>query len=271
MSRQVGSLHGSISHPANLQNNLPIIPLFAFPPPQSPHHNTSSSIESDTNSNTTVYSTISQFNNSDIETLDEIANSEPSPSAFSQPPFQPIHSQVKIGPPSPPSPISNVIPLNSPLTIEPSDNNDSENTKNSHELENFITLQQQLQHPQTLTNHQLSQFIISSYPLTTTPSSHYNPSQNPTSSSSPSSSSTRAYRTFKRKFPNTTFQSNPGTSTTIVNLPLHTNTKKFLQIFLPFFPQYTFFHSDPNDEKLNYVNEHVLYPTVSWTAFYHFT
>ena len=119
MSRQVGSLHHSISHPANLQNNLPIIPLFAFPPPQSPHHNTSSSMESDTDSNTTVYNTISQFNNSDIETPDESANSEPSSSAFSQPPFQPFHSQVKIEPPSPPSPISNVTPIYSSLTSEP--------------------------------------------------------------------------------------------------------------------------------------------------------
>ena len=55
-------------------------------------------MESDTNSNTTVYNTISQFNNSDIETPDELANSEPSPSTFSQPPFQPFHSQVKIEP-----------------------------------------------------------------------------------------------------------------------------------------------------------------------------
>ena len=40
---------------------------------------------------------------------------------------------------------------------------------------------------------------------------------------------------------------------------------------LPFFPQYTYFNSDPNDDKPNYVNEHVLYPTLSWTSNYHFT
>ena len=39
MSRQVGSLHRSISHPANLQKPIPIIPLFDFPPPISPHVN----------------------------------------------------------------------------------------------------------------------------------------------------------------------------------------------------------------------------------------
>ena len=124
MSRQIGSLHRSISHPSNLQNNLPIIPLFAFPPPHSPHLNTSSSMESDTNSNTTIYNTISQFNNSDIETPDKFDNSEPNPTTFSQPPFQPIHFQVKNEPPSPPSPISYVTPTYSPLTSEPSDNND---------------------------------------------------------------------------------------------------------------------------------------------------
>ena len=142
MSRQIGSLHQSISHPANLQNNLPIIPLFALPPPQSPHPIFSSCMESETNSNTTVYNTISQFNNSDIETPDKFANSEPSPSTFSQPPFQPIHSQVKIESLSPSSPISHVTPTYSPLTSESSDNNDQDHTQISHELDNFITLQQ---------------------------------------------------------------------------------------------------------------------------------
>ena len=140
-------------------------------------------MESDTYSNTTVYNIISQFNNSDIETPDEFANSEPSPSILSQPPFQPIHSQVKIETPSPPSPISYVTPIYSAPTSERSDNNDSDHTQISHELDNFITLQQQLQHPQTLTIHQLSQSVTSSNPSTPTPSSNYTPSQNPTFSS----------------------------------------------------------------------------------------
>ena len=247
MSRKIGSLHRSISHPANLQNNFPIIPLFAFPPPQSPHFNISPSMESDINSNTTVYNTISQFINSDIETLDKFANSEPSPSTFSQPPFQPLHSQVKIEPLSSPSPISHATPAYSPLT----NNNNHDNTQISHELDNFITLQQQLQHPQTLTIHQLSRSLTSPNPSTPTPSSTYTPSQNPTSPSTPSSSTNRAYRTFKRKFPNTPIPSNPGTSTTYINHPLHTNTKEFFKMCLPFFPQYTYLHSDPKDEKPN--------------------
>ena len=139
--------------------------------------------------------------------------------------------------------MSYVTPIYSPLTKEPSDNNDQDNTQISHEIDNFITLQQQLQHPQTLTIHQLSRSITSSNPSTPTPSSNYTPSQNPTSSSTPSSSTNRAYQTFKRKFPSTPFPSNPGTSTTFVNHPLHTNTKEFLQLCLPFFPQCTYFHS----------------------------
>ena len=221
-------------------------------------------MESDTNSNPTVYNTISQFNNSDIETPDEFANSEPSPSTFSQPPFQPLHSPVKIEPLSPPSPISHATPAYSPLTSESSHNNDHDNTQISHELENFITLQQQLQHSHTLTIHQFSRSLTSPTPSTPTPSSTYIPSQNPTSPSTPSSSTNRAYRTFKGNFPNNPFPSNPGTSTTYINHPLHTNTKEFLQTCLPFFPQYTYFHSDPNNEKPNYVNEHVLYPILSW-------
>ena len=100
MSRQLGSLHRSNSHPANLQTQIPNIPLFAFPPPDSPIINILSSMNSDTNSDISVFHTISQFNNSDVETPDEFADSEPSPSThiqtnssvFSQPPFQPIQS-----------------------------------------------------------------------------------------------------------------------------------------------------------------------------------
>ena len=97
-------------------------------------------MDSDTSSNTSVYNTISQFNNSDLETPDEFANSEPSLSTFSQPPFQPLHSQIKIEPPYPPSSISNVTPIYSLLTSEPSDTNSSVNTQISQELDSFITL-----------------------------------------------------------------------------------------------------------------------------------
>ena len=40
---------------------------------------------------------------------------------------------------------------------------------------------------------------------------------------------------------------------------------------LTVFPQYTYIHSDPNDEHPNYLNEHVLYSTRSWSSLYLFT
>ena len=43
--------------------------------------------------------------------------------------------------------------------------------------------------------------------------------------------------------------SNPGTSTKLVNHPLHTNTKEFFHICLSFFPQN--FHSDPDEQNLS--------------------
>ena len=103
MSRQIGSLHRSNSHPANLQTQIPIIPLFAFPPPDSPQINISSGMNTETNSDISVFHTVSQYNNSNVETPDEFADSEPSPSTytqttsliFSKPPFRPIkpHNQ----------------------------------------------------------------------------------------------------------------------------------------------------------------------------------
>ena len=82
-------------------------------------------------------------------------------------PFYLFIPKSKLNPLPPPSPISHVTPTYFPLTSEPSDKNSSVNTQLSHELDNFITLQQQLQHPQTLTIHQLSQSIKSFNPSTT--------------------------------------------------------------------------------------------------------
>ena len=98
MSRQLGSLHRSNSHPTNLTTPITIIPLFAFPPPDFPSSNVTSGMNSDTNSHISVLYSTSQLNNPNIETPDEFADSEPSPSNnfhtnssnFSQPPFQPI-------------------------------------------------------------------------------------------------------------------------------------------------------------------------------------
>ena len=148
MRRKIGFLHRSNSHPANLQNPIPIIPLFAFPPPDSPQTNTSSGMNSDTNSDITVFQTISQFSYSDIETPVEFADSEPSPSTytqtnssfFSKPPFHPVQPQHHSTSPSNPSHASQVTPTYSTFHSERSVNNSPDNIQISEELDNFITL-----------------------------------------------------------------------------------------------------------------------------------
>ena len=177
MSRRIGALHRSSSHPANLQNPIPVIPLFPFPPPDFPVINIPSSTNSDTNSDISVFHTMSQYNNSDIEPPDEFANSEPSPSThtqtnpsvFSQPPFQPIQTSQPLTSLSTPSYASQVTPTYSPFTSERSNNNSPDTVKISKELDNFITLQQQLTYPHTLTIHHLSSTVTSSNPPTPTP------------------------------------------------------------------------------------------------------
>ena len=172
MSRQTGSLHRSNSHPANLQTQIPIIPLFAFPPPDSPVIIIPSSTNSDTNSDISVFHTISQFNNSDIEIPTDFAVSEPSPSthtqtnssAFSKPPLRPIRTSQPLPTLSTPSYASQVTPTYSPFNSDRSNNNSPDKIKISEEIDNFITLQQQLTYPHTLTIHQLSSTVTSRQP-----------------------------------------------------------------------------------------------------------
>ena len=211
MSRQVGSLHRSSSHPANLQKPNAIIQLFAFPPHESLRNNKSSGMDSDANSDITVFNTISQFDNSDLETPDKFANSEPSPSIFSQPPFEPSTPKHKLTPPlSTISHISQVTPTYSPFTNIRSNNHSPDNTQISYQLNNIITLQQQMQNPHTLTVYQLSSTLTSSNTATPTPSSDYTPSLAQSSTSTqPSSTTNRGKRTSKRKFPNHPFTSKP--------------------------------------------------------------
>ena len=149
MSRQIGALHRSNSHPANRQNPIPVIPLFAFPPPDFPIINIPPSTNLETNSDISVFHTISQFNNSDIETPDEFANSEPSPSThtqtnpsiFSQPPFQPVQTSQPLPSLSTPFYASQATPTYSPFTSERSNNNSPDTVQISKGLDNFITLQ----------------------------------------------------------------------------------------------------------------------------------
>ena len=276
MSRQLGSLHRSNSHPTNLTSPIPIIPLFAFPPPDFPSSNVTSGMNSDTNSHVSVLYSISQLNNPNIETPDEFADSEPSPSNnfhnpsnFSQPPFQPILSNNPDPITPTPSYASQVTPTYSSYHSDQSSHS-PDIPRISPELDNFITLQQQPYHLNTPTINQISSTTNSSNPPT--PSSNYTESLTPSSTSTISSLNTnRAYRTFKRKFPNHPFPAKPGTAREYINHPQHTNTKEFLAITLPSFPQYTLNTPHDANETRNFVDEYVLMPTLSWTSYYHFT
>ena len=274
MSRQLGSLHRSNSHPTNLTSSIPIIPLFAFPLPDFPSSNVTSGMNSDTNSQISVLYSISQLNNPNIETPDEFADSEPSPSNnfhnpshFSQPPFQPILSNNPDPITPTPSYASQVTPTYSSYH---SDQSSPDTPRISPELDNFITLQQQPYHLNTPTINQISSTTNSSNPPT--PSSNYTESLAPSSTSTESSLNTnRAYRTFKRKFPNHPFPAKPGTAREYINHPQHTNTREFLAITLPSFQQYTLNTPHDANETRNFVDEYVLMPTLSWTSYYHFT
>ena len=69
MSRQLGSLHRSNSHPTNLNTPITIIPLFALPPPDFPTNNITSGMNSDTNSHISSLYSISQLNNQILKQL----------------------------------------------------------------------------------------------------------------------------------------------------------------------------------------------------------
>ena len=102
---------------------------------------------------------ISQFNNSDIEIPDQFEISEPSPSRFSQPPFRPLHIPTPDELSPAPSSYTDATPILYPMTCDLLGPVDEEL---ENELDNFITLPQQLQNPNTLTIHHLSQTIASS-------------------------------------------------------------------------------------------------------------
>ena len=146
MSRQIRSLHRSNSHAANLQTQIPNIPLFAFPPPDSPVINVPSSTNSDTKSEISIFHTISQFNNSNVETPDEFADSEPSPSThtqtntsvFSKTLFQPIQANNPFPSRSTPSHASQVTPTYSQFNSNRSNNNCPDKIQISEELQIFI-------------------------------------------------------------------------------------------------------------------------------------
>ena len=155
-------------------------------------------MNSDTTPDISVFYTKSQFKISDTETHDEFADSEPSPSTYTQtscstflkPPFQPLRPHHQFTSPSTPSHVSQITPTFSPFNSERSNNNSTDSIEISEELDNFITLQQQLPYTHTLTIRQLSSPVTSSIPPTPTPLSDYTPSLAQSSTSTETSTST---------------------------------------------------------------------------------
>ena len=250
------------TQPTNLTTPITIIPLFAFPPTDFPTNNVTSGMSSDTNLHISVLYSTSQLNNPNIETPNEFADSEPSPSnnfhtnssVFSKPPFQPIPPYNPVPTISTPSYASQVTPTYSSLHSDQSSNS-PDTPQISPELDNFTTLQQQPFHLDTSTINQISSTIDSSNPPTPTPSSVYTASLAPSSTSTESSLSTnRAYRTIS-----------------YINHPNHTNTKEFLAITLPSFPQYNLNTPHDTNDTRSFVDEHVLMPTLPWTSYDRFT
>ena len=223
--------------------SLPFLPSFT---------NNSPSTDSDGDSTNTVFHTISQFKFSDVESPEEFQNSETRPSTLSQPPFRPLHTPTPDEPSSTPFSYTDATPILFPMASDQIDPPSSVNEKLEIDLDNFITVQQQLQNPHTFTIHHLSQSIFSSE------------SSNPASTTEES----QANRVFKRKHPNAQMHHQLDC---VPFQPLHINSKKnFLQICLPFFLQYTHFQTTDNDQR-NYVDEYSLVPTISWKLYYHFT
>ena len=187
MSRQIGSLNRSLSFPSNLQlhcSRISLSKLTSFPlpsfSPNSPRMNSDDSTQ-------TTFKARSNFDISDIETSDELPDSEPSPTSFSQPPFQPIASQLPDETSPSPSSYPNATPILSP---KPSKQPDAPSlmTDNQleHELYNIITQQQHLHGTNNaLTIHQLTHLVSTSE--SSTHSFHI--------------ARTRVHRVFKRKHP----------------------------------------------------------------------
>ena len=137
-------------------------------------------------STNTVFHTISQFNNSDIDTPGKFQNSEPSPFAFSQPPFRPLYTPTCDETSPAFSSYTDANPILSLMTSHQPDPSSPVDEELEYELDNFIIVQQQLQNTITLKILHLTQSISSE-------------------SSDPASivKETRAHRVIKRKHPNT--------------------------------------------------------------------
>ena len=178
-------------------------------------------------SNQTVFNAISKFIKSEVETPDEILDSEPSPTDFSQPPLQliiPTTTSVEFS--LLPSSHTGAIPIFSSLSSKaPDATSQITDDQVEHNLDEFVIHLQQIHNTNnSLTIHQLNH--SASISESSIVSVHIAP--------------TRAHRVFmKRKHPyaNTQFLiSSPQTSRLHSQQPHHKNTPEFLLHNLAFSP-----------------------------------
>ena len=120
MSRQIESLNRFLFYPSNLQSHSPNISIADLAPSPVPScTNKSPSMDSNDTSTHTVFHTISQFNNSCIETPDAFRSSESSPSTSSQTQFRPLHTQTPDEPSPAPSFYTDATTILSSMTSHP--------------------------------------------------------------------------------------------------------------------------------------------------------
>ena len=104
MSGQIGSLNRSLSYPASLQRHSPLISLSDLTSYPLPTFNTNSPHMDSDDSTQTKFHAFFQFINSDIETPDELQDSEVHP-LFRNPSFSPLVPNFPMKSPQPLVPI----------------------------------------------------------------------------------------------------------------------------------------------------------------------
>ena len=122
-----------------------------------------------------------------MEIPDELLDSKPSPTNFSQPPFQPINSRISNETSPSPSSYTDPTPILSPMSsTHPDAPSPMTDNQLDLELNNFITQQKHLHNTNNaLTTHQLT----------------HSASTSESSTHSVHIASTRAQRVFERKHP----------------------------------------------------------------------
>ena len=144
-SRQNGSFNRSLSYPSNLESHSSRISLSDHTSSPLPRFSPNSPRRDSDDSFQTVFNTISNFNNSDTETPGELLYSEPSPTYFSQLPFQPFASQLPGKTSHSPSSYNDASKILRPMSSnQPGAPSPMTDNQLEHEKDNFITQQQHL-------------------------------------------------------------------------------------------------------------------------------